>query len=108
MLKLNLTATQRQFINITVHAGEYWQGTFILTNNNKLMEYTAWTRTLRIEKVEYKGEKEPEQALSIQLDNFTEKTRVHLIATQFTESDPLKMKHQFDRYCHLGVLSKSF
>jgi hypothetical protein len=46
-----MTASQRKIINIIVHSGIYWEGSFILSNN-KLIEYTAPKQTVRIETID--------------------------------------------------------
>lgn len=100
VLKLNMTFTQQHFIFIHVYPGKYWQEEFILSNN-KLFEQIGPTKTIRIETVECsKDEAEPEQFnLKVLLQNHSANSRVHLLATQFTDNDPNFLKTELEKLC---------
>ena len=95
-------------ISINVHSGIYWQGNFILSNN-KLIEYTPPSQTLRIEDIVHEkvDGQDDKNKISIQLDNFTDKSRVHLFATQFVDSDPNLFINNFNDVCVTKLDSKT-
>ena len=81
VLKLNMTPSQRKFITINVCQGSYWEGSFIL-QKNRLKEYTAPSSTLRVEQVKCTKTEgaSDNHDIQIQLDNFSDSSRVHIVA----------------------------
>jgi hypothetical protein len=109
VLKLNMTVSQKQFIKINVLQGQYWEGSFIL-QNNKLREFTAPSSTIRMETLTCKKAEGPadDYKLSVQLDNFSESSRVHLVATQLIANSTNSLKELMEKYCASTISSVTF
>jgi hypothetical protein len=74
-------------IDITVHKGEYWQGSFIL-KNNQLLSSSSQKEVLELMSIDAKQD-QANLDISMNLKNFSEHSRVHVFATQFSSNCPL-------------------
>ena len=73
-------ANEFQSISITVHKGQYWEGNFILKKNCIFQSY-AQKQMIRIDEVKHTAG--DESTLRVQLNNFSDNSRVHVFAQQF-------------------------
>lgn len=78
-----MCANQHQRISIIVHKGQNWEGNFIL-KKNQMFQSAAQKNVLRIEGVASEKTSETETTLKIELNNYSDASRVHIFAQQFS------------------------
>jgi len=107
-LTTRMCANEFQTIKITVHRGQYWEGNFIL-KKSEMFQSSAQKNMIRIDEVKH-NLVENQSNLKIQMNNFSDKTRVHVYAQQFQNNFPDSLRDEIELalVSEIGVTSFPF